>query len=428
MKFHLQLTLFLSIFSITISCKNDTAEQKEKEISKQNETKQQIETLKDSFVNKKKITKRIHYSYITAESGLNYRDSPNGKVLGKFNWRDKVEYLFSTNHTQKIIDNYREIEGNWAAVKHKEDTVYVFDSYDYISYQEPGYSRLKLYYAQPYLKYTLKPSNKLDIRQAFVNVSESFYMAKNFIDKKDLRKDTITFSKKKQVEFLKRMNYSNRDSIFIYEIASGLVKKHAIKETPVVAFINGYSIDQEKDYYQQDYQIGFNLKKANYGGFAVIGKENPFIEKGLDELVFKEMTEKTIDENIKNKLIPEGWKKSYTSKTYYTYQYDDIRCFVKVDSKTNRYRNFWSDLIVVNANTKDTYSITQGGGESSSNAPLIIEGIKSEEGHKQQYIGKLFKNKPIVTFGYTYTTFGCPQIDVLDKEELPIMILCDNRH
>ncbi len=412
MKFNLQLTL-LSIIIILFCCNNSITAQNI------NDKKKQVNLSKD--LNAKKNI----YKYVTASSGLNYRDKPNGKLLGKFNWRDKVKYLFDTEYKQKIIDNYSEIEDIWVAIEHKKDTVFVFNYY--LSNYEPSISRIKLYYAEAYYSSILKPSNKKDIRHAFVNVSQSFYMPKNFIDKKDLQKDTIHFNPKKRAEFFKRMNYSNKDTLFIYDIATGLVKKHPIKTTPLMGCISIYSqINDEyktENYYEEDYEIGFNLGKASYSGFAIIGKENPFVEKGLQRLIFEEMDQETINNNIKNKLIPENWKNDTINKPY-MFNYKNMRSFVK---KGNAFNN-WSNLLIKNVQTKEAYHIYQSEGESSSKAPLNIKGEKSLDNYSIQYIGKLLKNKPPVAFGFMWESFGCPLIHFLDKEELPILILCDNRH
>jgi len=252
-------------------------------------------------------------------------------------------------------------------------------------------------------------------------------MPKNFINKKDLRKDTIHFNKKQRNEFLKRMNYSNKDTLYIYDITTGLIKKHSIKNTPLMACISIYSqVNEEsrtKDYDNWDYQVGFNLGKVNYGEFAIIGKENPFIEKGLQPLVFEEMSQEIIDNNIKAKLLSKAWIKDTTYKPY-IFNYKNIRSFVKIKKELNT----WSDLIIKNIQTKDSYSIYQNEGESSSKASIKIKEKKSTGNDNYQYIGRLFKNKPPVAFGFMWESFGCPKIHFLGKEELPIIVLCDNRH
>ncbi|WP_405399207.1 hypothetical protein [Maribacter sp. Asnod2-G09] len=425
MKNYLQLIL-LSTLCITFGCKENAKDQNmgnnQNQVAPKNTIKE-VDSVKKSTTAPTQT--REKQQYIIAESGLNYRDKPKGNVIGKFEWRDKVEYLFSTQQTETITDNYQEVEGTWVALKHLKDTVYVFDYY--LSDHEPRRSRTKLYYAEPYYRDILQPSKEIDISLAFVNVSESFYMPENFIDENDLQKDTIHFSKKQRTEFFKRMNYANSDTLFIYDLASTLVKRLPIKNIPLMACINPYSsiIEEYKteDYYSYDYQIGFNLGKADYSGFAVIGKENPFVEKGLQPLVFKKMNQQQIDSNLKKQIISEDLVNDSIFKPY-TSSYKNISAFVKANTDYSS----WSDLIIINTQTKESFEIYQEEGESSGKADLNLEDAVSEHSENYQYIGNLFKNKPPVVFGFMWESFGCSQIQFLDKNELPIGILCDNRH
>ncbi|WP_324023680.1 hypothetical protein QSV08_12550 [Maribacter sp. BPC-D8] len=425
MKNYLQLILLFTL-CITFGCKEDAKDQNmgnnQNQVAPENTIKE-VDSVKKSTTVPTQTTKK--YKFIIAESGLNYRDKPKGKVVGKFEWRDKVEYLFSTQQTETITDNSQEVEGTWVALKHLKDTVYVFDYY--LSDHEPRRSRTKLYYAEAYYRDILQPSKEIDIRLAFVNVSESFHMPENFIDKKDLRKDTIHFSQKQRTEFFKRMNYANSDTLFIYDLASTLVKRLPIKNIPLMACVSIYSSVKDEykteDYYSHDYQIGFNLGKAGYSGFAVIGKENPFVEKGLQPLIFKKMNQQQIDSNLKKQIISEDLVNDSVFKPY-TSNYKNISAFVKANTD---YSN-WSDLIIINTQTKESFDIYQEEGESSGKADLSLADVASEYPENYQYIGNLFKNKPPVVFGFMWESFGCSQIQFLDNNELPIRILCDNRH
>ncbi len=287
-------------------------------------------------------------------------------------------------------------------------------------------SEIKLYYAEAYYMEILQDSKKLDTRQAFINVSESFNMPDGFIDKKDLKKDTIHFNVKQRVDFLKRMNYSEKDTIFIYDFESQKVKKRLISQTPLMACINMYSkIEEEykkKNYYQSDYEIGFNLGKTNYNGFAVIGGENPFIEKGLKPLVFEKITTKDIKNYSYKGLLSKNWNKK-SNYSPYIEKYENIRFFVKINEKTDE----WKDLIIVNTETKDFIHINQKEGESTIKVPLIRKSKKADYGGNQ-WVGRLFKNKPPIIFGFTGEIFGCDNIYFLKKDELSIIVLCDNRH
>jgi len=420
MKIYLKLIFLSTILATFCSCKENTQNQVEK-----------IDTHKKVNIYSNKTSElkndQDNFKFITAESGLNYRDKPNGKVIGKFDWKDKVEYLFKTEQTESIIDDYNKVEGTWVAIKQEKDTVYVFDYF--LSEVEPYFSKIKLYYADPYYSAILKPSNKKDIRHAFVNVSESFNMPKNFINKNDLQKDTIHFDKKQRKEFLKRMKYSNNDTLFVYDIKSGLIKKHPIKSTPLMACISIYSRVNEdrktEDYYETDYQIGFNLGKVNDEGFAIIGNKNPFVEKGLKPLIFKEMGHKMINNNVEANLLPTSWIDDTNYKPYIS-NYENIRVFVKIKKEANL--NSWYDLIIKNIETKKSYYVYQTEGESSGKASIALAEKKSIKTENYQYIGRLFKNKPPVAFGFMWESFACPQIHFLKTEALSIRILCDNRH
>ena len=51
-----------------------------------------------------------------------------------------------------------------------------------------------------------------------------------------------------------------------------------------------------------------------------------------------------------------------------------------------------------------------------------------KEQYEVQFIGKIFKNLPPVFFGFMDYYFGCSEINVIDKTNETIEILCDNRH
>jgi hypothetical protein len=47
---------------------------------------------------------------------------------------------------------------------------------------------------------------------------------------------------------------------------------------------------------------------------------------------------------------------------------------------------------------------------------------------REQWTGRLFKNKPPVSFGFEYQSFGYHGITLLSETEKEIWISCDNRH
>ncbi len=72
------------------------------------------------------------YKYNTAENGLVYRKQPEGKILGKFNYGDKVHIIGRTDIVKTIYDEEEIIVGEWVQVKIDGATPekgFVFDGY-----------------------------------------------------------------------------------------------------------------------------------------------------------------------------------------------------------------------------------------------------------------------------------------------------------
>ena len=75
------------------------------------------------------IINTINEKYISAESGLNFRDKPRGKILGKFEYAEKVQVISNTNVFETLNDKGETKEGEWLGLKHNNNTVYVFGAY-----------------------------------------------------------------------------------------------------------------------------------------------------------------------------------------------------------------------------------------------------------------------------------------------------------
>jgi len=69
--------------------------------------------------------------FVTAESGLLCRESPNGRVVGKFAYGTAVEVIEFTKERLSIVDDGKEISGFWVKVKGvSENTMgYVFNGF-----------------------------------------------------------------------------------------------------------------------------------------------------------------------------------------------------------------------------------------------------------------------------------------------------------
>lgn len=107
--------IFIAILSF--SCK--------KEVSNNNKN----DTIKENNISDNLIQKENNKYYVSAESGLNYRQRPKEKILGKFELNEIVTVIHRTGSFQTIEDNEKQIKGEWVGIKKGIDTVYVFDGF-----------------------------------------------------------------------------------------------------------------------------------------------------------------------------------------------------------------------------------------------------------------------------------------------------------
>jgi len=75
------------------------------------------------------IINESEYLYVNASSGLNYRKTPKGEILGKFKNNDKLKIVKHTNIHEEIKDDDNYLKGEWVGVQNLKDTVYVFDAF-----------------------------------------------------------------------------------------------------------------------------------------------------------------------------------------------------------------------------------------------------------------------------------------------------------
>ncbi len=111
------ITLLTITTLLIISCKNKTETDATRVID-------DSEIKEESVPTQKEIQK-----IVTAKRGLNYRDKPKGKSIGKFKNNTEVTVIAFTGVTQEITDDGKKITGEWVGVKLKNKTVYVFDAF-----------------------------------------------------------------------------------------------------------------------------------------------------------------------------------------------------------------------------------------------------------------------------------------------------------
>ena len=178
---------------------------------------------------------REQYYYVNAKSGLNFRDSPKGSVVGKFRLNEQLIVIEHTNIMDTIFDSGKKIIGEWLGVKKQHDTVYVFDGF--LS-KNMLVSDVKVYHVNPFIKKQDGPSSN-----AFLNLSNNYFSNKE-PDKPILNKgylpDTIILNKNQRRQFLSASRISEHDSVFVYEVQPDSIHTFRVQDLPVIAQLNFY--------------------------------------------------------------------------------------------------------------------------------------------------------------------------------------------
>lgn len=415
------------IIGLVISCKNDkttTPKNTEEQQTKVSIKKEDSITKTPSYKTEDEPNLGIYY--VSATSGLNFRETPKGSILGKFDVNTRLKIIEKTDVFEEIVDDGKVLKGEWLGVKNGEDTVYIFSAFLSSSFT---YSDLKLYEATPFRK------RDTLISDAFVNVSESFPWSFkkgdiSIFPKAQIGKDTIRFSADRKKEFLKMMTISSSDSLYLFNMQTDSVFKYTIDDLELVASVSPYETgNNELTIY--DYQIGFSLGKTfKTGGYtlAYIGNESPFQNKKIETIDWQSTTNAEFTKKfISAKNVPEVRKNWFNGfEPYQTFKYSNSFAdfYIQELYKNEQYQHRY--LIIVNKETNNIiFEEPQISTEGTYEADLFTENADFGSG---QWTGAIFKNKPPIIYGFTTYSFGCASIKFLGENELEIPIRCDNRH
>ena len=430
MKSTLQLIPILLLL-LTFSCKEKKNESQTTGTEKQTEQKISVVQTKDSVVEKKEVPKHYEHKYVIAKSGLNYRDKPNGKILGKFPLNTSLRLVEHTKISDTINDGGKLIVGKWVGVQNwvlednETDTVYVFNGFLSNNYIE---SDIKLYYTSSFYR-----EQNGNVRTAFLNVSETYFEnaynesedrnGNSILKDKDLKKDTIRLNKNQRNKLLKFLNISESDKVFIYSITQDKIKAFHIKDLPAIACYNIYGSFEDYGNIETDYEFGFDLgKKINESDWSdnltFIGKENPFEIGKLQPIIWKK-TENNQFPVINEQNENDDYRVSYKFET------KEYNYFLQKASKSNLCNHL---VIIDKESNSEVFNKLYCYSEGTSPTEIITDSDKNEKNHQSQWTGKLFKDKPSIVFGFQYFSFGCESINFITETEPSIEILCDNRH
>ncbi|MFK7933494.1 MAG: hypothetical protein AB8G22_08285 [Saprospiraceae bacterium] len=388
-----------------------------------NHSTENIPELKDSIITKT-ITEStssppanpFQPAYVNAKSGLNYRKSPKGEILGKFPLNTYLKVIERTKIYEEIKDEGGLLKGEWVGIEQGKDTVYVFDAF--LS-ESLTFSDLQIYYL----------SAREEPPYAYINVSESYPWNNENDDptillEQELGKDPIIFSKKRKQTFLKKMQLSPSDTAFVFQLYTDTIQKFAVSELSAIATVNVYA-QGDRELSEYDYEFSFGLPvegRFDTESLVYIGKENPFQTGKIKLMIWQQ-----IDNKFPKKIISErqyllndtpmqteqAYKFTHQQLTYYLQEL--------VYNKSRGYR-----FLAVMEADEVIYSSLLSESESTYLNPRQIENKRSDYG--MQWTGEIFKGKSPILYGFTGESFGCPPIDFVDRSEPTIIISCDNRH
>lgn len=195
-----------ALIIILLCITNLSCNKKQSETKKRIETKVQTNKDDSDFQN----VKKLETLFVTAENGLNFRDSPNGRVLGKLAYGQKVDVIEYSGIENEIEDDGKIIKAEWYGIKNykngKTRKVYVFSGF------LGDESKIKLI------------RDSLSIVQGFYSSNSKvfFWESGKEISVDSLLKFEIISKQSFDQLKTKNINYINRDTTHFYRVKDTL--------------------------------------------------------------------------------------------------------------------------------------------------------------------------------------------------------------
>ncbi len=365
---------------------------------------------------------KYDYYWVRFKSGINYSESPNGKVLGQLPLNTRLKVIPNGGIGDTIVKGSENDRGQWVAIELNSDTVYAFDSLISPSYT---FSDVKIYYG-PY-------SSKEGV--GFVNTSEGFIKYNGadslpIVSKEDIGEDVFWLKDKNKHALLRNTGISNEDTLFLYNLDEDSICKFAVAEIRGFARLNGYAQKDDPYLSDYDYEVGFDVGmgyELEGETFAFIGSQSPFqtgrVQPILWEVVDSLLLVEVLSQSFVPSTIREKFRNTENLKVFsFSYAHFEYYMLANMRSSTP----YAYHLIVIDNNeSKVVFNHIFEGSESKHTLPLGTAENKELDIH--QWTGAIFKDKPPIIYGFLGYSFGCPIIRFAGNDP-PILILCDNRH
>lgn len=237
----------------------------------------------------------------------------------------------------------------------------------------------------------------------------------------------ITLDSTYRTRFLSRTNTSETDKLFIYSYSEDLLVSIPVSDLKVVAWLNAYTMPRECPCPEYYYQIGFEIENKFLTGYenhfvntlVFVGEKNPFVRNQVKPVVWQKIDSTAYPSNLISTEVNFNFgNDDYEYQIGTSYKFENQHYQFYIQELIKKDWQFGLRLLVLDQKAKEKIDERlYRSGESSSFAPL-----------DNQWVGYLFKNKPMVIFGFKWISFGCPSITLLGSNEKEIIINCDNRH
>lgn len=420
--------LFILTLCILCSCNTNTNNSDQEQLSSNTEDnlinhKEVASEVVDSATTLKKPQKPLYYRYVSASSGLNFRDAPDGKVLGKFPLNTYIAIMENTSVHDNIHDAGGNLSGKWVKVRTYKEPVYVFDAFLSESYteQEPITFDLTIY---PMMVYNG------DEYSQFVSLGDA--RMGNYEDQNaktlklnlTIENEWVHLSKKDRKDYLNYLKLKENDPVNVYEYYNNQRYSFKINELPLIAIASPYD--------PTDYFVGLDFKgklscdKKCYQSFIAIGTENPFSNQGVTPILWEPISTTEIDKPVLNYNY--FYKDDYVINEASVFRLDGYEYqYLKVSFKDEELTQGF--VIIKNPNKEVIKQFQLTSSEGHGPTEFRVKGnVDFEFQYSQQFAGVLFKDQPQAYFSFFNYYYDCNVIRFVDTTIPSIRISCDNRH
>ncbi|MBI0155956.1 MULTISPECIES: hypothetical protein [Gilliamella] len=244
-----------------------------------------------------------------------------------------------------------------------------------------------------------------------------------FPDNEDgYKKDKYQLPQKYRQSFLTASGISETDNLFVYNYEYNKLYSFPISKLEVFA-IKDDCFPTDETNYQFGFALELNQLPQDYDHndtydpsdttFVYIGKENPFAQEQLTLLNWQKISDKE--------------DKEY----YYLAQTHGLHYYLATLGKVwdHLERDYYPKIgILVVKDSKNSILFNHDYFSTTIYSTLPLNGKDKDHEYKNQWTGRLFKNKPLVVFGFV-SKMGCPVINFIDSSfpSYDIRLRCDLR-